>query len=1328
MAELDNQVPEFERYFDSMMGDKASSMGEEVTPISVPEAAPVEQEETTEFENYFDTQIKREQPPVPSETEQALTPKFDYGAPIQARDEDSDGTLTIKALSEDENFMNKVETYYTNRVEQGARLEGETNQEYLERFMSNHYRAFMYNDVYLVDQLAYLKDADHDTKLLFGDVFSTIDQKAPDLFSDEMDNLDRLQAVGDAIWYGGTSVSNVLTILGSGALGTLAAPGAGTAAGVAAGVTAVRAASTSAIRNFLVKNVAVKPMARATVISGGLSAADDAMRQNVERIGRIDPSTGQYDPTVDPNELELDYTRMGIATGIGVLSGVPEGVAASRKIAKFNKTRETNFNNIKQAQKDFNKTTDSVDAVTSSPSTGQYDEATIALADAADKALKRAKVEPLMDKVVKDFVLIDNVPEEYQRKAIDALQRAEVFESIGRVSIQLQKDLDRIGMLDVLGESAEATYRGLLPSGKTRPTRITAAISDGLNGIENLFGGKFARELTQEQEKEVLAVLDESIAKSDISKKDFMTFMSYYTNGAVSAGDITRKSMNTGATLMNSASRLKRDFFGDVYPNVDPEMRKILDNYLENKKSKVMEAVFTAGGAIKTLDRVRVASLTSQLVTTSRNIMSGGMMVAGQTGVNFIDSAMYQIGRGLQNAAQGNFSKAGVAKGIKDIWSDSASVIYGVMNTTKSQTLIDATMEYTPALHRQLIRNQPDMFASGKDKFARAANGYIETLNHFNMASDSFFRRAFYMSSLDKRFKKFLREYEAKHGSPYAGGQINNVMDFVESGRILDKKLIAGATEDALKMTFAANPELKPAKAFLSFMETTRPVSSIVMPFPRFFVNSLRTMYEYSPANAASKMFHGMANAETKDLPVLQKVQGVAKGAFGDAQREAYAKAAIGTSTMAFMVNYLANKEDNTPWYDMGGVDIRAMWPLSSYAAAAEFLIDADNFLGTNIIQEKVPRNRSTQDRKMYLETMSGFPVRSGENVNRLLEGFSTLATGFEWDSTAAQKNNDRLSEFSAEYLGGFLTPLKMFKDVAEQVAVENTQKDIRAGIEDESFTTKLTARAVNSYLPENIFGYDVQEPAPTRKYLLDNAEKMRKSPIARFVGITYSQKNSKLELEMQRIGIKRGDMLPYTGSSRLDNRQAKYFGHYAVEGFRDLFGSEEYNSDVNELGVKMTQQEKLNRQRSLVKQRTKQYRGYTKDAANNEAAQEADAKASAMRVVIEKLKRENASTEELSDAYSQLAEFELYHLTNDEMKVRWDKKSSEADASSIERLFQQKHLEAIDKANRGELLSSIDYLFLRGDSIVEQRSYGLALSALDSMLEMREQASFGTR
>jgi len=1262
--------------------------------------------------------LKDEQPSAPSQTEQALTPKFDYGAPIQARDEDKDGTLTIKALSEDENFMKKVETYYTNRVEQGARLEGETNQEYLERFMSNHYRAFMYTDVYLVDQLAYLKDADNDTKLLFGDIYSTLEQKAPDIFSDEMDNLQRFQAVTDTLRYTGMSVSNLFTVLGSGALGTLAAPGAGTAAGIAAGVTAVRAASTSAIRNFLLKNVAIKPMARATVLSGGLAAVEDAMQQNVQRLGSIDPSSGKYDPTVSPEELELDYTRMGLATGIGALSGIPEGVFASRRIADFNKARQDSFNKIKQAQKDHNKNTDAVDAVTSNPSTGEYDVATLALADAADKAFKRAKVEPLMEKVVKDFVLIDNIPEEYQRKAIDALQRADIFEGIGRVSIQLQKDLDRIGMLDVLGESAEATYRGLLPTGKTRRTRITAAISDGLNGIENLFEGRFGRELTQEQEKAVLAVLDESIAKSGISKKEFMTFMSYYTNGAVSAGDITRKSMNTGATLMARASRLKRDFFGDVYPNVDPEMRKILDNYVDNKKSKVMSSLETVGGAIKTLDRVRISSLTSQLVTTSRNIMSGGMMVAGQTGVNTIDSILYQLGRGLQNASQGNFSRAGISKGIADIWSDSTAVLYGVMNTTKSQTLIDATMEYTPALHRQLIRNQPDMFASGKDKFARAANGYIETLNHFNMASDSFFRRAFYMSSLDKRFKKFLREYETKHGSPYAGGQIKNVMQFVESGRILDKKLIAGATEDALKMTFAANPEAKIGKDFLRFMETTRPVSSIIMPFPRFFVNSLRTMYEYSPANAASKMFHGMANAESS----------VVKGAFGDAQREAYGKAAIGTATMAFMVDYLANKEDNTPWYDMGGVDIRAMWPLSSYAAAAEFLIDADNFLGTNIIQEKVPRNRTAQDRKMYIETMSGFPVRSGENVNRVLEGFSSLATGFEWDSTAGQKNNDRLAEFSADYLGGFLTPLKMFKDVADQIVVNNTQKDVRAGLEDESFNTKLTARAVNSYLPENIFGYDVQQTFPTRKYLLDNAEKMRKSPIARFIGVTYTEKNSKLELEMQRIGVKRGDLLAYSGSSRLDNRQAKYFGHYAVQGFTDLFGSEEYNTNTNEFGNPLTQQEKLNRQKDLVKKRAAQYRGYTKNAASNEAAQEADAKASAMRVVIEKLKRENADTEQLSDAYSQLAEYELYHLTNDDMKVKWDSMSSNENATVIERLFQQKHYEAIDKANKGELLTSIDYLFLRGDNILDQKSFGLAISALESLGERRTQASFGTR
>lgn len=1267
---------------------------------------------------------------------------FEYGTPVKAVDEDKDGILTIKALSEDQNFMDKVEAYYTNRVEQGAREEGETNEEYLNRFMSNHYRAFIYNDVYLTDQIRYLSNADKDTRLLFGDVFSTIEEKAPSVFSDEMGTLDKLSAVGDTLWYSATSLSNLATIAASGFAGTLAAPVAGTAAGAAAGLTAVRAASTSAIRSMLLSGVAKskaltksavsvatskasylsKPMARAAATGAVVGTVEELMLQQAKRYGSIDPSTGKYDPSVSPEDLELDY--LGAAqTGIisGGLQAVPEGLLAYSKLNKFKKDREQSLASIKQAQKDLGKATDTADAVTTSAVTGEHELATIQLAEAADKAFNNARPESLTAKIVQDFALIDNIPEDVQRKALDALQDSKVFENIGRVSIQFQKDLDRIGMLDVLGETAADTYRGLKPAKKgTRKTRITAAISDGLNGIERLFDDSVSRTLSEADKGAVLATLDEALAKSGVSKKDFMTYMSFYTQGAVSIGDITRKSMSTAAEAMYTASKLKREFFGDVYPNVDPEMRKVLDNYAGNRNAKVPTALSTFWSGWKTLDRVRVGSLTSQLVTTSRNILSGVTMVTGQTGVNMLDATWYQLGRGLQNTAQGNFSADGIAKGMADWWADSFSVISGVMGMTKSQRLIDATMEYTPTLHKQLIRHQPDMLARGDDKFARAANGYIEALNHFNIASDTFFRRAFYMSSLDKRYKKFVRDYETQKGRPYLDGKYKNVMQFVESGRVLDKKMISGATQDALKLTFSAEADSKIGKSFLRFMQETSPISSVVMPFPRFFANSLRTMYEYSALNPMVKTYQAMMQKESANLS-------------GDALREAYSKAVIGTSSLAFMVNHLANKEDNTPWYDVGGVDIRAMWPLSAYGAMAEALLHYDQRTNMSVskgivdISEIKPRARTDADVKSYMEVISGIPLRGGEQASRVLDTFYQVFFGPKGDSVQEQKLDDRVAEFFSEYLGGYLTPLKMAKDVGDQVSMSAQYKDVRAGLENEDLKTKISARIANSYLPENIFGYDVQEPMPNRKFLLDNIEKIRQAPIARFVGLTFSQKNSELELELQRIGVKRKDLLPYTGSARLDDRQAKYFGHYAVEGFKDLLGSEEYNTDFNSDGVRMTATEKLNWQSSLVRERAKAYREYVKASASTEASVQADLDAKAMRVVIEKMKRENASSKDLADAYGQLAEYELNHLTNDEMKIKWDKMASSADASFIEKRFQRRHLDAMDKYTKEpEAMTAIDYLYLRGDNIVEQGLYGLAIAELEIERNRRKISSFG--
>ena len=1340
-----SELSEYERLRkeeqDYLNGLSNTNTNESTEPQSLDESSRLRKEE----QDYLDS-LRVDTPSVyePPEQQTVLSvdaeePKFDnYGAPLEAEknDEDGDGVLTLKQLSEDPVFMKKVETYYTNRMDSGAREEGQSDLSYLEDFMSDHYRAFLYRDTALVDQIFHLKNASKDERLLFGDIYSTIEKNAPSVFSDEMGFSDRAQAVGDALWYSLTSASTVGTILASGGAGSLAGP-VGTVGGAVSGVTAVKAASTAAIRSVLLskitnaaakskatasfvgKALVSKPMAKATIASVGMSTVDDLMVQTVEKLGSVDPTTQKYDPTVSPSDLDYSMGRAAVA-GIsgGVLQAAPVAVGAYAKLKRFNSKRAESMDAIKEAQKKYQETLDGVESVTSTPSTGILDAETIKLADAINKAYNNKSKEPLMKKVEEDFVFIDNILKEDADKAINALQNAEVFEKMGKVSIQLQKDLDSMGLLDVLGERATATYRGILGDKGSPPSRITAVVADGLDGIENIFDGNYAKTLSPADEKAVIAVLDEALIKSGVDKKDFVTYMSFYTNGAISIGDMTRKSMSTAAKTMAKASELKRQFFGELYQKPDETMRKILDSYLPQSDGKTMRGVDTTVNVIKTLDRVRTASLTSQLVTTVRNIYSGGMMVAGQTGVNLIDSTLYHTGRGLLNLKDGNISGEGIIKGIGEVMADSFSVINAVTNQTKSQILIDATMEYTPQLHKALIRSQPDLMDASKGKFSRYANTYIEAINHFNIASDSYYRRAFYMSSLDKRFKNFLRDHKSKHGSAFKdknGVEFKNVTQFIESGRILDKRLIAGATEDALKMTFAATPENAMGKKLLSGLEAWRPITTVVMPFPRFFVNAIRTTYEFSPLNPAVKMTRALGGKEYT----------------GAQHRESVAQGLIGTAAFAFAYNYLSNKEDNTPWYDVGGVDIRALWPASAYFAAMELFIAMDQQVGSDTFTEKTPRKRTGSDIKQALETLTGFPVRSGENVNRVFKATADLAnenllslTGLT-DSVSAEKKMDNIAEFTAEYLGGLGTPLRMIKDVSEQLSVDSRRKDIRAGLEDESSMTKIFSRMASSNLPENIFGSDVQEPMPIRQYMYEDAEKSRNSPLARFAGLTFTDKTGELEREVARVGLKRKDLLPYTGSGRLDSLQTKHYRIAAVDSLRTLINTKNYNSDIDPAtGKQLSVQLKLRRQKGLIAERSKHFRDVAKETASREANKEAAEKAAILYDKIELLKKENATKEELAEARGEYAAYVLYHISSDEQKVKWDNQTSSEDASAIEQIFKDRHEEALRKVKDKEALTVVDYMYLRGPTIAEQKSFGFALAEYKFYKEDRKASS----
>ncbi len=80
---------------------------------------------------------------------------------------------SFDAFAADKGYMDSVEEYAISRYgeEKGARLENETNEEYLNRFMS-HVRGFENNSIELAAQLDWVRGATEEEKQNFGYVYS----------------------------------------------------------------------------------------------------------------------------------------------------------------------------------------------------------------------------------------------------------------------------------------------------------------------------------------------------------------------------------------------------------------------------------------------------------------------------------------------------------------------------------------------------------------------------------------------------------------------------------------------------------------------------------------------------------------------------------------------------------------------------------------------------------------------------------------------------------------------------------------------------------------------------------------------------------------------------------------------------------------------------------------------------------------------------------------------------------------------------------------------------------------------------------------------------
>ena len=221
---------------------------------------------------------------------------------------------TFDEFAADQGYIDSIEEYAISRYgqESGARGEDETNQEYLERFLT-HIRQFENNSIELASQLDWVRGASEEEKQNFGYIYSQLD-KMPAFFEEGGGSFGR--GLRD---YALSIASDPLTLIGF---------GAGKVAGTAGQRAIIEVFKQQGKKAAMdqAKKVALragaKPVAAGTALEvGGETAAAFGLQVIEAEAGII-------------TEEDISLLEAGIVGGLTGVLGIGGGVLSQRDVAK----------------------------------------------------------------------------------------------------------------------------------------------------------------------------------------------------------------------------------------------------------------------------------------------------------------------------------------------------------------------------------------------------------------------------------------------------------------------------------------------------------------------------------------------------------------------------------------------------------------------------------------------------------------------------------------------------------------------------------------------------------------------------------------------------------------------------------------------------------------------------------------------------------------------------------------------------------------------------------------------------------------------------------
>ena len=637
-----------------------------------------------------------------------------------------------------------------------------------------------------------------------------------------------------------------------------------------------------------------------------------------------------------------------------------------------------------------------------------------------------------------------------------------------------------------------------------------------------------------------------------IKETDFNKLLTKHKLTADELLNFFRAGARTSAQNLNRLSQLSKAYGKFLKDG------KVSKNLVDELNAQGIDTVDLATNVVQKLDGVRRAMMVGRWSTAMRNFISQ----AGRVGIDVLNQSfqygadqLWQklSGKTLARSANPVTAMQGFLKIFRQI---------NPKTHKKVKADVDKILASLPKENDRLfLRYSSDIINDGVSPVKKiqkysplnVAEKAANLLNFLNKFQEFITRRAVFLSSLDA----IVRNNKSIYGGRTLGEIVNNP-NLINR---LRKQDIAAAVDHSLELTYAAAPEKGFAAAFVKAINKAPFVATLVVPFPRFLVNSLKFLYEYSPLPT----FAGAGRAVFID-PIITTLTFSTDSTFTksffkrlkEGDTSGLTKAIVGWGLFGVAAQIRDSKIAGEKWNEIKvankTIDIFPYNPLAAYLFVADF-IDRwqDGRLGTI--------TGTTKDfAKVFLGTRGGTGLYA---IDQLLESIATA------DSNKGYKFiNETVGLIASQYFTPFKTYMG-FLDAADgniQAAKDTKTSSLDNAKINPFYSIKNNLKAIfnPAELPDRT--------SPTHAVLSEDGTKYVARPVknenvvlTELTGVTIRQEKNSAEKELDNLNFRYNEIFRSTGIPVLDRAFKNLFAPKIHLGLSAIVDSAGYQSlDVN--------------------------------------------------------------------------------------------------------------------------------------------------------------------